>query len=137
MAHSLEARVPFCDPEVAELALALPRSMKVRRLAKKRLLRDAVAGLLPQEIVRGRKQGFSIPAAAWLRGDLQPFAREMLSPDRLRAQGFFNPETVTAPARPPCGAERGPQPPDLGPADVLALARSVRPAGNIRPGPNS
>jgi asparagine synthase (glutamine-hydrolysing) len=96
MAHSLEARVPFCDSEVAELALALPRSMKVRRLAKKRLLRDAVAGLLPREIVRGRKQGFSIPAAAWLRGDLEPFARDALSPDRLRTQGFFEAGTVTA-----------------------------------------
>ncbi len=96
MAHSLEARVPFCDPEVAELALALPRSMKVRRLAKKRLLREAVASMLPREIVRGRKQGFSIPAAAWLRGDLEPFAREMLSPDRMRAQGFFQPGAVTA-----------------------------------------
>ena len=101
MAHSLEARVPFCDPEVAELALALPRAMKVRRLAKKRLLRDAVAGLLPREIVRARKQGFSIPAAAWLRGDLQPFARDALSPDRLRAQGFFNPGDGHRAARPP------------------------------------
>ena len=96
MAHSLEARVPFCDPVVAELALALPRKLKVRGLAKKRLLRDAVATLLPREIVRGRKQGFSIPAAAWLRGDLEPFAREMLSPQRLRQQGVFQPETVTA-----------------------------------------
>src|SRR5207344_2523135 len=61
MAHSLEARVPFCDPVVAELALALPRKLKVRGLSKKRLLRDAVATLLPREIVRGRKQGFSIP----------------------------------------------------------------------------
>ena len=95
MAHSLEARVPFCDAEVAELALALPRSMKVRGFAKKRLLRDAVEGLLPREIVRGRKQGFSIPAAAWLRGDLEPFAREVLSPDRMRDQGFFRPEAVT------------------------------------------
>ena len=95
MAHSLEARVPFCDPEVAELALALPRRMKVRRLAKKRLLRDAVASMLPREIVHGRKQGFSIPAAAWLRGDLEPFAREMLSAEKLRDQGFFQPEVVT------------------------------------------
>jgi asparagine synthase (glutamine-hydrolysing) len=95
MAHSLEARVPFCDPEVAELALALPRSMKVRRLAKKRLLREAVAGLVPKEIMQARKQGFSIPAAAWLRGDLQPFAREALSPARVREQGFFEPDTVT------------------------------------------
>jgi asparagine synthase (glutamine-hydrolysing) len=96
MAHSLEARVPFCDQVVAELALALPRRMKVRGLSKKRLLRDAVATLLPREIVRGRKQGFSIPAAAWLRGDLAPLARDMLSPDRVRAQGYFRPEAVTA-----------------------------------------
>jgi asparagine synthase (glutamine-hydrolysing) len=96
MAHSLEARVPFCDQVVAELALALPRKLKVRGLSKKRLLRDAVATLLPREIVRGRKQGFSIPAAAWLRGDLEPFARETLSPQRVRDQGVFEPETVTA-----------------------------------------
>jgi asparagine synthase (glutamine-hydrolysing) len=70
--------------------------MKVRRLAKKRLLRHAVAGLLPREIVQGRKQGFSIPAAAWLRGDLEPFARDMLSPERVRAHGFFQPHAVTA-----------------------------------------
>jgi asparagine synthase (glutamine-hydrolysing) len=96
MAHSLEARVPFCDSVVAELALALPRSMRVRGLAKKRLLRKAVAPLLPSEIVRGRKQGFSIPAAAWLRGDLEPFARDVLSPEAVRRQGFFRPESVTA-----------------------------------------
>jgi asparagine synthase (glutamine-hydrolysing) len=95
MAHSLEARVPFCDQQVAELALALPRRMKVRGLAKKRLLRQAVATLLPERIARAPKQGFSIPAAAWLRGDLEPFAREMLAPDRLRAQGFFDPGAVT------------------------------------------
>jgi asparagine synthase (glutamine-hydrolysing) len=96
MAHSLEARVPFCDLVVAELALALPRSMRVRGLAKKRLLRKAVAPLVPSEIVRARKQGFSIPAAAWLRGELEPFARDVLSPEAMRRQGFFRPEAVTA-----------------------------------------
>src|SRR4051812_9265685 len=78
MAHSLEARVPFLDAEVAELALALPTRLKVRRLEKKRLLRKAVEPLLPREVVHGAKRGFSIPAAAWLRGELQPFAREIL-----------------------------------------------------------
>jgi asparagine synthase (glutamine-hydrolysing) len=96
MAHSLEGRVPFCDPAVAELALALPRSMRVRGFTKKRLLRQAVAPLLPREIVHGRKQGFSIPAAAWLRGDLEPFAREVLSPQALERQGFFDPAAVGA-----------------------------------------
>ena len=95
MAHSLEVRVPFLDPVVAELALAVPDSSGVRGLAKKRLLRRAVAPLLPDETVGGRKRGFSIPAAAWLRGELVPFAREVLSPEVVRRQGFFSPETVT------------------------------------------
>jgi asparagine synthase (glutamine-hydrolysing) len=94
MAHSLEARVPFLDRAVSELALALPTTTKVRGLAKKRLLRRAVAPLVPRSIVRGRKRGFSIPAAAWLRGPLVPFARETLSPARLRAQGVLEPAAV-------------------------------------------
>jgi len=94
MAHSLEARVPFCDPVVAELALALPTKLKVRGLQKKRLLRQAVAPLLPRAIVRGRKRGFSIPLAAWLRGELEPFAREVLEADTLRRQGLLRPEPV-------------------------------------------
>ena len=53
----------------------------MRGLSKKRLLRRAVAPLLPAEILRAPKQGFSIPAAAWLRGELEPFAREVLSTD--------------------------------------------------------
>jgi asparagine synthase (glutamine-hydrolysing) len=95
MAHSLEARVPFCDPAVAELALALPRRLRVRGLAKKVLLRKAAEPLLPAEIVRGKKRGFSIPAAAWLRGELEPFARDVLAPETLRRQGFFEPRAVT------------------------------------------
>jgi asparagine synthase (glutamine-hydrolysing) len=95
MAHSLEARVPFLDPTVAELAHALPTSMKVRGTQKKRLLRMAAEPLLPKSIVRGRKRGFSIPAAAWLRGPLEPFAREVLSPATVARQGFFAPAAVT------------------------------------------
>jgi asparagine synthase (glutamine-hydrolysing) len=58
-------------------------------------LRQAAAPLLPRRIVYGRKRGFSIPAAAWLRGELEPFARDVLAPDTLRRQGFFRPEPVT------------------------------------------
>src|SRR4051794_33850018 len=96
MAHSLEARVPYLDTEVAGLAMALPTAAKVRGWAKKRLLRQAAAPLVPEAIVRGRKKGFSIPAAAWLRGPLVPFAREILSPTRIARQGLLNPAAVTA-----------------------------------------
>ena len=96
MAHSLEARVPYLDPVVAELALALPTSLKVRGLAKKRLLRRSARPLIPPGILRARKRGFSIPAAAWLRGELQPLAREVLAPERTRRQGYFEPAAVIA-----------------------------------------
>jgi asparagine synthase (glutamine-hydrolysing) len=90
MAHSLEVRVPFLDPAVSGLALALPSRHKVAGLSTKRLLRRAVEPLVGREIARGPKRGFSIPAAAWLRGPLVPFAREVLSSERLRAQGVLD-----------------------------------------------
>jgi asparagine synthase (glutamine-hydrolysing) len=95
MAHSVEVRVPFLDPGVAELALALPTSAKVRGMAKKRLLRAVAATVLPRQIARGAKRGFSIPMAAWLRGDLLPMARDLLAPDALRRGGVLDPVPVT------------------------------------------
>ena len=96
MAHSLELRVPFLDNEVAATALGLATPLKVRGLAKKRLLRRALAPLLPEQVLRGPKQGFSIPVAAWLRGPLQGFAREALSAESVSRQGWLDPATVTA-----------------------------------------
>jgi asparagine synthase (glutamine-hydrolysing) len=96
MAHSLETRVPFLDPVVAEFAMALPDRQRIRGLAKKVLLRRAVAPILPEEILRAPKHGFSLPAALWLRNELQPLVRDVLAPDRVRREGFFRPEVVTA-----------------------------------------
>jgi asparagine synthase (glutamine-hydrolysing) len=96
MANSLELRVPFLDQRVAEFAFSLPRKMRVRGFAKKRLLRRALAPLLPKEVVGGRKQGFSIPVAAWLRGPMEPFAREVLSSGNLERQACLDPATVQA-----------------------------------------
>src|SRR6478735_12717956 len=94
MAHSLEARVPYLDTVVTNLALALPTKHKLRGFSKKVLLRKAAAPLLPREVVQGRKRGFSIPAAAWLRGELEPFARETLSAETLSRQGLLQPAAV-------------------------------------------
>src|SRR6476661_3515706 len=95
MAWSLEARVPFMDTVVANFAFSLPVKHKVRGFSKKRLLRKAVEPLLPHEVVHGRKRGFSIPAPAWLRGELEPFARETLATETIRRQGFLQPQAVT------------------------------------------
>src|SRR5437588_673925 len=94
LTHGLEARVPSLDSVVADLALALPTKLKVRGLEKKRLLRAAAQPLVPASITRARKRGFSIPAAAWLRGELEPLARELLSPQRTLTQGYFDPQAV-------------------------------------------
>jgi asparagine synthase (glutamine-hydrolysing) len=94
MAHSLETRVPFLDPVVAEFAMALPDRHKVRGFTQKRLLRDAVRPLLPDEVRKAKKQGFSIPLAAWIRGPLRPLVRDYLSADTLRRQGFLEPAVV-------------------------------------------
>ncbi len=96
MAHSLEVRVPILDPVVADFALALPSRMKVRALSrtKKYLLRKAAEPLLPREILEGEKRGLSIPLAAWLRGELQPLVRDVLSPESLRRHGYFDPDVV-------------------------------------------
>jgi asparagine synthase (glutamine-hydrolysing) len=94
MAHSLELRVPFLDNEVAATALGLATPLKVRGTAKKRLLRQALAPLLPKQVLHGPKQGFSIPVAAWLRGPLRSFARETLSAETLSRQGWLDPATV-------------------------------------------
>jgi len=94
MAHSLEARVPFLDPAVTSFAFSLPAKHRVNGFRKKVLLRKAVAPLVPGQIVRGKKRGFSIPAAAWLRGDLEPFARETLSAETVGRQGYFDPLAV-------------------------------------------
>ena len=95
MAHSLEVRVPFLDSVVSSFAFGLPQALKVKRFQKKRLLRQAVAPLIPAEIVGGSKRGFSIPAARWLRGELEPFARDVLASSNIARHGFFAPAAVT------------------------------------------
>jgi asparagine synthase (glutamine-hydrolysing) len=94
MAVSLEARVPFLDPAVASFAFALPRRLRLTLTQKKVLLRAALAPLVPKPILEGRKRGFSIPAGAWLRGELAELVHDVLSPSTLQRQGFFAPPAV-------------------------------------------
>lgn len=95
MAHSLEVRVPFCDHVLAEFALSLPASSKLGFRESKTILRQAMAPLLPSEILNRPKLGFNPPMGIWLNRDLQGLADQKLDPDRLRKQGIFNPEPIT------------------------------------------
>jgi asparagine synthase (glutamine-hydrolysing) len=74
MAHGIEARVPLLDEGLASLAVGLPVSLKVRGNQKKIVLRDAMRGRLPRDILDGPKTGFGVPYEEWLRGALYGFA---------------------------------------------------------------
>src|SRR5438067_1933939 len=79
MAASLEGRAPFLDHHLVDFACRLPVTLKLRGLASKRVLRRAVADLVPGAIRRRVKRGLTVPLAAWLAGPLLPFARETLA----------------------------------------------------------
>jgi asparagine synthase (glutamine-hydrolysing) len=89
MATSLEARAPFLDKDVVELAFRMPGSLKLRGFRRKHVLKQAMAGKLPARILDRRKEGFSIPMKNWLRGDLRPLMESLLSRERIEARGLF------------------------------------------------
>jgi asparagine synthase (glutamine-hydrolysing) len=95
MGASLENRVPFLDPEVAALAWRTPFDLKVREGTGKWLLRQLLYRYVPQSIVDRPKMGFGIPLGTWLRDPLRDWAEDLLSPDRLRREGYLAPEPVT------------------------------------------
>jgi asparagine synthase (glutamine-hydrolysing) len=94
MAVSLEVRAPFLDPRVAEFAASLPCNYKLRRLKTKYILKKAVHDMLPGFVTRRGKKGFGVPVAEWLKVKLRPLARDLLSPERVRRAGVFNPDYV-------------------------------------------
>jgi asparagine synthase (glutamine-hydrolysing) len=78
MATSLEGRAPFLDHHLVEFACRLPADLKLRHVVGKRVLRHAVADLVPGPILRRVKRGLTVPLAAWLAGPLLPFVRDTL-----------------------------------------------------------
>ncbi|MDQ3964060.1 MAG: asparagine synthase (glutamine-hydrolyzing) [Actinomycetota bacterium] len=84
MGHGLEVRGPFLDRELTEFAFTLPGAFKSKRLVLKRVLKQALSGLLPREILHRRKQGFGVPLARWFRSDLNSYVHSMLTGDNAR-----------------------------------------------------
>ncbi len=94
MATSLETRAPFLDVDVMELAFSMPGSLKVRDGVRKYVLKQAMRGLVPDRILHRRKEGFSIPMKNWLRRELEPLMRDLLSPGRMARRGLVEPAEV-------------------------------------------
>ncbi len=93
MAHGLEVRSPFLDTELIEFASRLAPSLKVRGLSLKRVLKRALADLLPEEILSRRKRGFGVPLDRWFREDLEHYMQSMLGP-AAHIRGHVNGDTV-------------------------------------------
>jgi asparagine synthase (glutamine-hydrolysing) len=94
MAVSLEVRAPFLDPRVAQFAASLPGNYKLRGHKTKYILKKAVHELLPPFVTKRGKKGFGVPVAEWLKAKLRPLARDLLSPERVRRAGVFNPNYI-------------------------------------------
>jgi asparagine synthase (glutamine-hydrolysing) len=90
MACSLEARLPLLDHRLVELAFQIPARYKVHGWSTKRILKRAVSELVPPEVLRRPKHGFSVPTDPWFRGELKSFARDVLFDERTRRRGYFN-----------------------------------------------
>jgi asparagine synthase (glutamine-hydrolysing) len=99
MAHALEARSPFLDHQLMEFAATIPAGFKARGSEKKWILREALRAWLPDDLLDRPKQGFSVPMADWLRGDLAPMVRDVLFDPATRGRGYFREGAVEAAIR--------------------------------------
>jgi asparagine synthase (glutamine-hydrolysing) len=89
MITSLEARAPFLDRDVIELAFRMPGKLKLKGMTRKHILKRAMRGVLPDSILNRGKEGFSIPMKNWLRLELRPMMLELLSEEQIRRRGLF------------------------------------------------
>ena len=94
MATSLECRVPFLDHELVELAARMPHGIKIREGHLKHAMKQAVTGLLPHDVLEREKRGFGTPMGAWLKSELAPVVRLLLSESAVAARGLFHYDAV-------------------------------------------
>ena len=96
MPVSLALRAPLLDNDLLDFVNSLPPRYKSRGTGTKILLKKALEGILPEEILRRGKKGFGIPVAFWLRNELKGLMLELLSPEKIRREGIFRPQKVQA-----------------------------------------
>jgi len=89
MANSLEVRVPFLDHELVQLVWSIPVEQKLRGFTSKYILKKAAASIIPQKIIRRRKQGFGVPIAKWFRHELKEVLHDALLSRQALQRGYF------------------------------------------------
>jgi asparagine synthase (glutamine-hydrolysing) len=96
MSASIESRVPFLDHQLVEFAWKLPERMKLSGFTTKRILRDAMRGIVPSSILGRRKMGFPVPFEQWAAGPWNQVVRDVLLDRRARERGIVKPQAVAA-----------------------------------------
>jgi asparagine synthase (glutamine-hydrolysing) len=94
MSASIESRVPFLDHRLVEFAARLPDRLKLNGFQTKRILREAIRGLLPDRILTRKKMGFPVPFSGWVRGPWNGMAHDVLLDRRTRERGIVNAPAV-------------------------------------------
>jgi asparagine synthase (glutamine-hydrolysing) len=94
LAHSVEGRYPFLDLDVIEFARRLPPHLKINQFVEKYIVRKVAADLLPRPIVEREKFGFRAPGSPYLLRQDVDWINDLLSAERIRRQGYFNPEAI-------------------------------------------
>ena len=94
MAVSLEARVPLLDHKLIEFVTRIPAALKMKGLETKHIFKQAVRGLVPDEILDRPKQGFGVPIQQWINNQLRERIHETLRESRARGRGYFDPRYV-------------------------------------------
>src|SRR5262249_49083597 len=94
MAASTEVRVPLLDDELVELAGRVPPTLKLRRTTRKYVLKRAMEGVLPEEVIWRPKAGFGAPPGPWTADGLRPLVDACLPPAAVRERGLFEPAAV-------------------------------------------
>ena len=95
MASSLEVRAPFLDHHLVEFMMSVPSALKLKGLTSKYILKKAMGNWLPDEVINRPKKGFGVPIAKWVKGALRELFEDLLSPHKIKQEGFLNPEFVT------------------------------------------
>jgi len=89
MQYGLETRSPFLDHHIIELAAQMPADLKLRGEKNKHILKEAMRGTIPNEILFGKKRGFSVPLLKWMKRDLNQYAKEVLHNGRLVSENHI------------------------------------------------
>jgi asparagine synthase (glutamine-hydrolysing) len=94
MAANLEVRVPFLNRRMIEMAARMPADLKLHGLKRKYILKRALEGSLPRDVVWRKKAGFGAPIRSWLRGPLRPLVADLLSKEAVKKRGLFRADEV-------------------------------------------